>query len=409
VLDWLIVGGGIHGTSISNALVKTGKSTHENLRVVDPHPEPLAVWNISTSNTGMEYLRSPGEHNLDIGSGGLKRFARERHSGNAEFYSRYQRPTLALFNAHCKSLIKENDLAELRINATALSLKKMTSSFVLQTTSGEIESKRIILAIGSSDCLSIPTWAEVLIAKACPVAHIFSPHFKQQREKEWGRAAVIGGGISAVQLALSLAKEKPGKVILIHSKVLKTNQFDADPCWLDARCLRLIKRQSDFGERRRIVDNARHWGSFPEEIRRELDLAIRKGALVCRLDSVLTATGDQSSVKLKMSSSEETEAELVVLATGHKRCLPGGNFIKQAINKLDLPCAPCGFPVADEYLRWSYGLFVTGPLAELVIGPASRNIIGARFAGQRIISAEVQQRQQIKELKYSYFERRRTG
>jgi hypothetical protein len=51
---------------------------------------------------------------------------------------------------------------------------------------------------------------------------------------------------------------------------------------------------------------------------------------------------------------------------------------------MQLECAGCGFPVVDDLLQWRPGLHVTGPLAELEVGPASRNIVGARLAGERL-------------------------
>ena len=47
-------------------------------------------------------------------------------------------------------------------------------------------------------------------------------------------------------------------------------------------------------------------------------------------------------------------------------------------------CAICGYPVVGEDLRWQERIFVTGPLAELQIGPCARNIIGARNVGRRL-------------------------
>lgn len=41
--------------------------------------------------------------------------------------------------------------------------------------------------------------------------------------------------------------------------------------------------------------------------------------------------------------------------------------------------------VSPRPLRWHPRLFVTGPLAELEIGPASRDIAGARMAARRVI------------------------
>lgn len=59
----------------------------------------------------------------------------------------------------------------------------------------------------------------------------------------------------------------------------------------------------------------------------------------------------------------------------------------RAIEDLDLPVAPCGYPIVDAGLRWAPGLHVTGPLADLELGPVARNISGARRAADRLVIA----------------------
>jgi Pyridine nucleotide-disulphide oxidoreductase len=406
MLDWLIVGGGIHGTYISNFLIKAGNVSPEKLAVVDPHEAPLAVWKRCTQSTCMKYLRSPGAHNLDVGAGALFRYAK---GSSGEFYSKYQRPSLQLFNSHCDHIVQESGLGALRFRSTAVALERSKDGYILQTNNGELESKRVILSIGSSDCLKIPDWAKDLKSCLAPISHIFSEEFAQRKERDWSSAVVVGGGISGVQLALDLAKQQPGRITLLHARKLQTYQFDADPCWLDNRCLGLLSKQADFAERRRIVDNARHWGSFPEDIRRQLELAIKNGSLSCKQASVCSAHGDADSVEMLLSDGSRIESDLVILATGFEHCVPGGEFLNSTIKNLDLPIAPCGFPQTDKYLRWSDGLFVSGALAELTTGPASRNIVGARLAAQRIIEAEHGARAKPKEHNYYYFRSRRTG
>jgi len=44
-----------------------------------------------------------------------------------------------------------------------------------------------------------------------------------------------------------------------------------------------------------------------------------------------------------------------------------------------------GYPVVDDQLHWGGSIFVSGPLAELRIGPCARNIVGARNAGRLIL------------------------
>lgn len=77
-------------------------------------------------------------------------------------------------------------------------------------------------------------------------------------------------------------------------------------------------------------------------------------------------------------------AERIVLATGFEPTRPGGQWLDRAIARLGLVCAGCGYPVVDRTLCWHPGIYVTGPLAELEIGPAAPNIAGARMAAERI-------------------------
>ena len=74
-------------------------------------------------------------------------------------------------------------------------------------------------------------------------------------------------------------------------------------------------------------------------------------------------------------------------ATGYESLRPGGSMIDELVATESLPCACCGDPIVDSNLCWHPRIYVTGPLAELELGPVSRNIAGARRAGDRIIDA----------------------
>lgn len=63
---------------------------------------------------GMSHLRSPSAHYLDPCS--LERFAGQRkRRKRGRFAPPYQRPVLALFNAHCDQLVQTLGLATLHI------------------------------------------------------------------------------------------------------------------------------------------------------------------------------------------------------------------------------------------------------------------------------------------------------
>lgn len=90
-LDWLIIGGGIHGVHIAARLLGEAGVSPDRLRIVDPGDRLLARWRICTATTGMSHLRSPSVHHLDLDPWSLERFAGQRKT--------YYRPTLAITSA----------------------------------------------------------------------------------------------------------------------------------------------------------------------------------------------------------------------------------------------------------------------------------------------------------------------
>ncbi len=62
-------------------------------------------------------------------------------------------------------------------------------------------------------------------------------------------------------------------------------------------------------------------------------------------------------------------------------------MLDRAISELGLRCGACGYPIVDSLLRWHPQIHVSGPLAELEIGPVSRNIVGARLAALRLLKS----------------------
>ncbi|MBU9713645.1 FAD-dependent oxidoreductase [Evansella tamaricis] len=65
MIDWVIIGGGVHGCTIATFLIKSGKTTTEKLKIIDPNPEPMYKWKKNTERIGMKFLRSPSVHHLD--------------------------------------------------------------------------------------------------------------------------------------------------------------------------------------------------------------------------------------------------------------------------------------------------------------------------------------------------------
>ena len=291
-LDWLIIGGGIHGVHIAARLLGESGVAPERLRIVDPGDRLLAHWRSCAATTGMTHLRSPGVHHLDLDPFSLLHFAGKRkkrkHRKTGLFAPPYDRPALALFNAHCDRVVETFGLANLHIQDRATKCSVDRDGVGVQLSSGrEIAAQHLVLAIGASEQPEWPDWAPRSHAR---VHHVFEPGFDGWPSSS-ETVVVIGGGISAGQVALRLAT---------HSGL---------------------------------------------------------------------------------------EAERVLLATGFASTRPGGSMVDALIASASLPCAHCGYPIVDSALRWHPRIHVSGPLAELELGPASRNIAGARLAGDRLVKA----------------------
>lgn len=387
MLDWLIVGGGIQGTHGSLYLTRRKNAPYDRLRVLDPHPAPLAVWEKHSANTGMEYLRSPHAHNLHFDPFSMVTFARTRAGAPlARFTEPYGRPALDLFHAHSAHLIERYRLDGLRLEGRAGGLTKIDGGWRVETANGGIETRRVIVAIGSTENPYWPEWARPLRAADAPVSHVFEANFDRAKLPAWEHAVVVGGGITAVQTALSLAMTQPGTVTLLMRHNLRVHNFDSDPAWIDSRQLQPFHQTRDYALRRAIIREARHRGSMPPDVARDLKTGLDGGILQHYTDNIVSVTMAQvgSRIDLHLANSDPIQTDRLVLATGFDTARPGGMWLERAVADYGLPTAPDGYPILDSTLCWAEGLYVMGPLAELEVGPTARNFIGARLGAERI-------------------------
>lgn len=385
MIAWLIIGGGIHGTYLSHLLVNQIGLDRNEVRVLDPHQTPLATWNRNATNCGMRYLRSPATHNIDIPVLSLYRFARSPAVKKmVDFIPPYNRPSLSLFQKHCAHIIQRFRLEELRMTGRAFTLHNNRHSLTAETSVGTITTQNVILAMGLGEQPCWPSWARRLQQAGSRIDHVFDRRFRTADIPESTESVVVvGGGLSAVQTALMLSKRLSGRVRLLSQHDLYESQYDFDPCWIGPKCLREFYRQ-DYGSRRATVDRARVGGSLPGEIFEELRTALDTTDLHFRKSRIRRAAPEGDRIRLDTDTGT-VWADTVVLATGFLTNRPGGDFIDQVIEEFGLQCGPCGFPIIGEDLRWAANIFVTGPLAELQLGPCARNIIGARNAGRHLL------------------------
>lgn len=386
VFDWIVVGGGIQGCTIAAFLVKNNKVSTDKLRIIDPHEMPLFKWTKSTERIGMKFLRSPFVHHLDVDPFSLRSYAANHQWKKSEFYGVYKRPSLEMFNEHSQSLLHDLGLGASWHQGYVNGLDREGSYWIVRTDGGErLKSKKVVLALSINDQLHVPEWADSVKQDRYGMFHIFDEGADFSELKM--PVAVIGGGITAAHTVIKLSALYPSQVTLIKRHPFKVCDFDSDPGWLGPKYQKNYQRITDYCERREVIKKARNRGSLPSELFHKLR-KLENDQTIKLADGEVTSLKEGENKELILSvDMQEIKVQSIVFATGFRSSRPGGRWLEKAIETFGLPCAKCGYPIVSQSLEWCPHLYVTGPLAELEIGPIARNISGARQAAVRIVQS----------------------
>ncbi|WP_026584103.1 FAD-dependent oxidoreductase [Bacillus sp. J33] len=385
---WAVIGGGIHGCTIASFLLKKGKVSWQDLLIIDPFEEPMSRWKRNTDLIGMEYLRSPSVHHIDTDPFSLQRYAGRKEERIGSFIGRYKRPSLELFNQHSDYVIQEAGLKKLWHKGRVISINKAGDLWELKTEEGDVfYAKKIVVAISVNDQLNIPEWAaEIRENSSNSILHVYDEALHDLSFLH-PPIAIVGGGISAAHLAIKLSALFPGKVTVIKRHPYRIHDFDSDPGWLGPKYQSFFQRLKCYEQRRRIILKARHKGSLPGDLFRKVKKLENEG-IIRAVDGTIVSVSIDKGQKLNIDLGNKIiTAKHILLATGFEPIRPGGKLIDKMVHEQNLLCAECGYPIVNQNLQWSHNLYVSGPLAELELGPIARNIAGARQAAGRIVNS----------------------
>lgn len=378
-MKWVIVGAGPTGCHMAISLLGRKKARQEEVVLLDPRP-PLSLWNKRTSQSKMGYLRSSCVHHIGLDSPDLCRFERARYRCPLPWKGKTRSPKLELFNAHCQYLLTQYDLLERWQEATLIGLERSTGGFTLRTSLGPIEAERVVLALGPCWEPETPTWLRLLGSR---VRHLLNDQYLANAEPGSptdGPIGFLGGGMTAVQAALAAAQKR--RTVLFTRRALTLSEFDVTPGWMgpvpDGFCL------LSAGDRRRLVDSKRHPGTINTPVYRELKKAQRAGLLEHHILRNPVAWTGENSIVIE-DGKRSFHLDRLYLGTGFRK---GEHPLHRTIaDRLGASLADCGHPLLDRTLQWIPGLHVAGGQADLQIGPAAPNILGARLAAERILAA----------------------
>ncbi|MGV2874286.1 NAD(P)-binding domain-containing protein [Macrococcus capreoli] len=369
----IIIGGGIQGITIALKLLEERKLTIHDLLIIDPYSF-ISRWKTITNKIGMDYLRSPLVHHVHPNPMHLKQYAKEEDYAQG-FSGYYQKPQLEMFNNHINDQIKRYALDHCFEQDKVINLKRNNNTLTLITEKTTYQCDRVILATGMNHLHAVPDYMK-------SVAQDKYDHvFKQNEAIDNQTDVIVGGGITAFHLARKLSSNK--KITLIMRHDIRCHELDADPGWLGPKNMSQFEKVTDYRERRMMIKTARHRGSVPLHLKQSI-LNLKRQNKV----EIITQTIDKvNDTSIYFSDGTSLAYQKIILATGCEPSLNNDVLIQNIIRSFNAPIAECGFPIVTKNLEWIPGIFVAGPLAELELGPISRNIIGGRKASERIAEA----------------------
>lgn len=266
--EWVIIGGGIQGVTLAVFMLKTGKTTVDKLAIIDRNNEPIANWKRNTKVISMPYLRSPSVHHLDVDPFSLQSFAKKGpYHQSTDFYGKYKRPSLEMFNNHCDHLVNDLMIKESWVQGEVQKVLKISEGWQVQLKNDrKIKGKKLVLAIGINEQPNIPDWAMDL-SKQSPgsVYYIFDemiPKFEKMKLP----ITIVGGGITSIHLALKLSELYPNQVTLLKRHPFRIHDFDSNPGWLGPKLQNAFRNEESYVKRRKAIVGARHRGSIPRDL-----------------------------------------------------------------------------------------------------------------------------------------------
>lgn len=305
MLECVIVGGGIHGTYLVQRLLEETSLDREEIAIVDPHERLLESFRRKAAACDMDELRSTFVHHVGTEPFGLESFAesRGRESELRPTPGYPRRPSLALFLDYADYVIDGNDLESLHRRAAVERIRsgsgngdERSEPLILETDDGDLRTRTCVLAIGHGGRYRIPDWADGVPG----VNHVWSDEFDPERRV--GETAIVGGGISAGQLATCLAErgsDRAGSgsansgesVTMLARHPFERAVTEADPRWINWEHVETNLHCHPPGSRARYetVRSVRNDSTMPPYLHERLEDLVETDDLAVRRNSVESA------------------------------------------------------------------------------------------------------------------------
>jgi len=391
-VDWVVVGGGIHGVHLAVRLLESGLASLDRLRIVEPDAL-FGAFRAKCTSCGMTEFRSPFVHHVDSDPFSLRDYARANGRTNEFVPSEFgaDRPSASLFFDHAEQVCDQYGLESAHLKTRVTRLRDDGRTVHLETIDGQIQADWCLLAVGNGGSYSMPAWTTG-ISEDAPVTHVWDG-FQPDAVGPQACLGIVGGSITAIQLLTELAR--PSREITLFSRSpLRVEQLEAETEWMHFSELdRLHGLPPASQERARLIESARNNGAVPPYTARRFRRVAGNQPVTVEESEVSRVTPAGGTVVVTCEDGTTVCLDKLVCATGFGSPYDGPLFRKLRA-ETSLQTGYRGAPVLDDdTLRWRRQdgtlsrVFVSGVAARQVLGPFARNIVGARRAGSVITEA----------------------
>ncbi|ARS90694.1 pyridine nucleotide-disulfide oxidoreductase [Natrarchaeobaculum aegyptiacum] len=388
-----IVGGGVHGVHLAVRLLQAELLEPAELRIVDPSGL-LESFRQKCRQCGMNEFRSPFVHHVGTDPFSLRDFAQARGREDELRSTRIgaERPTASLFFDHAEWICDRLSLESIHVDARVTDIVDHRHSVEIETTQGCFSTRWCLLAIGHGGSFTYPEWATEL-ASTEPVAHVWEPSFDPDAIGETASIGIVGGGITAVQLATTLARFPGRDVVLFARSPFRVETLEASTDWMHFSGVteNLHAHPPASRAREEVITEARYDGTVPPYVFRRLQRGLERERIQLERSEIETATEAGGTVVVTCRDDTTLCLDKLVCATGFGSPYDGELF-RHLRRASTLQTGYRGAPVLDDdTLRWirqdgtPSPIAVSGVAAQHVLGPFARNVIGARRAGELIV------------------------
>ena len=396
-IDLAIVGAGPHALTLATHLLQKKKSMRGRFLVFDPTGTWMSRWDRQFAAFEIPHLRSPAVHQPDPDPHALRTFAAPRPD---ELFAPYDLPGTQLFRDFCQEMIRRWQLTDCVYPAQVIRVEPCSdrgrARFCLHLANGQsIIARRVVIANGGA-VQNVPEWVRQ-ISTSYPKDRLLHSQQVDLRESrlQGERVLIIGGGLTSGHLALG-AVERGAQVILMSRRNVYDKLFDADPGWIGPKYLKGFWAEPDLHVRWQTIQQARNGGSMTPAVLSQLRRLEREGKVVFYEQcGVSQAEWSENTWQVHCNNSAIHECihhqaiNRIWVATGSQLDARNHPLLVDVLAAHPLAIVN-GLPVVNEHLRWQgCELFIMGGLAALRVGPAARNLSGARAASDRIVPALV--------------------